>query len=410
MSHESPDESLVRYEVADGVATVTLDSPHNRNALSRRLVTELLAALERAAADEEARVVVLAATGKVFCSGADLSEAAGGSMEEGALTIVAIQRAVAAHPKPVVARLQGPVRAGGIGLVAASDVVVSAEGATFALTEVKLGLAPAAISLTVLPRMTSRAASLAALGGEVFDVHALSGAYAVDALDDIERMHFERHLAECAECRHEVDSLREASGVLTEVAPVAPPAALRERLLADVATVRPLPPLVQEVPRRSRRFPVLVAAAAAVVAMVGVGGVVAVTQPWEDGSSVPEAGEVVVTPKAVTEVLQAPDAESVTRTFEDGAKATVTRSVSLGQAVIITEGMADPGEGLVYELWLQRDGRMKAAGFMPKGPDNVVLLSGDAATAEAVGITVEPEGGSNTPNFESAVVIDFPKA
>lgn len=242
------------------------------------------------------------------------------------------------------------------------------------------------------------------------DVHALSGAYAVDALDDIERMHFERHLAECAECRHEVDSLREASGVLTEVAPVAPPAALRERLLADVATVRPLPPLVQEVPRRSRRFPVLVAAAAAVVAMVGVGGVVAVTQPWEDGSSVPEAGEVVVTPKAVTEVLQAPDAESVTRTFEDGAKATVTRSVSLGQAVIITEGMADPGEGLVYELWLQRDGRMKAAGFMPKGPDNVVLLSGDAATAEAVGITVEPEGGSNTPNFESAVVIDFAKA
>ena len=173
MSHENtPDEPLVRYEVADGVATVTLDSPHNRNALSRRLVTELLAALERAAAEEEARVVVLMATGKVFCSGADLSEAAGGSMEEGALTIVAIQRAVAAHPKPVVTRLQGPVRAGGIGLVAASDVVVSAEGATFALTEVKLGLAPAAISLTVLPRMTSRAASLAALGGEVFDAAA----------------------------------------------------------------------------------------------------------------------------------------------------------------------------------------------------------------------------------------------
>ncbi len=241
------------------------------------------------------------------------------------------------------------------------------------------------------------------------DVHALSGAYAVDALDDIERMHFERHLAECTECRHEVDSLREASGVLTEVAPVAPPAALRERLLADIATVRPLPPLVQEAPR-TRRFPVLVAAAAAVVALLGVGGVVAVTQPWEDTSSQLEAEEAVATPQAVTEVLQAPDAQSVTRTFEDGAKATVTRSVSLGQAVIVTEDMADPGEGLVYELWLQRDGRMKAAGFMPKGPDNVVLLSGDAATAEAVGITVEPEGGSNTPNFESAIVIDFAKA
>ncbi|NYD56858.1 hypothetical protein BKA08_001096 [Nocardioides marinisabuli] len=243
------------------------------------------------------------------------------------------------------------------------------------------------------------------------DVHALSGVYAVDALDEFERVQFERHLAECAECRFEVDSLREASGVLTEVAPIAPPPALRERLLAEVATVRPLPPLVQEVSRpRARRFPVLVAAAAAVVAMVGVGGGIAVIQPWEDDSSVQEASPVVVTPKAVTEVLQAEDAETVTRTFEDGAKATVTRSKSLGQAVIITEGMADPGEGLVYELWLQRDGRMKAAGFMPKGPDNVVLLSGDAATAEAVGITVEPEGGSNTPNFESAIVIGFEQA
>lgn len=241
------------------------------------------------------------------------------------------------------------------------------------------------------------------------DVHALSGAYAVDALDEFERAQFERHLAECAECRYEVDSLREAGGVLTEIAPVAPPAALRERLLADVATVRPLPPLVQEVRPRSRRFPVLVAAAAAVVAMVGVGGVVAVTQPWEDSPSQLEA-DVVVTPQAVTEVLRAQDAETVTRTFEDGATATVTRSKSLGQAVIITEGMADPGEGMVFELWLQRDGRMKAAGFMPKGPDNVVLLSGDAATAQAVGITVEPEGGSNTPNFESAIVIDFEKA
>ncbi len=191
MSHENESaEPLVRYEVADGVATITLDSPHNRNALSRRLVTGLQEALDRAGADDEARVVVLAATGKVFCSGADLSEAAAGSMEEGARTIVALQRAVVAHPKPVVTRLQGPVRAGGTGLVAASDVVVCAEGATFALTEVKLGLAPAAISLTVLPRMTSRAASLAALGGEVFgaaealDWGLVTRVVPADGLDD----------------------------------------------------------------------------------------------------------------------------------------------------------------------------------------------------------------------------------
>lgn len=243
------------------------------------------------------------------------------------------------------------------------------------------------------------------------DVHALSGAYAVDALDDLERVRFERHLAECDECRSEVDSLREAGGLLAEIAPAAPSFALRERLLADIATVRPLPPLTQEVAaRRTRRFPVLVASAAAVVALLGVGGVVAVTQPWEDGTSNLEAGPGLTTPQAVTDVLQAQDARSVTRTFEDGAKATITRSQSLRQAVIVTEGMADPGDGLVYELWFQRDGRMKAAGFMPDGPDNVVLLSGDAATAQAVGITVEPEGGSATPNFESAIVIDFEQA
>ncbi len=164
----APPDELVHYEVADGIATVTLDSPHNRNALSRRLVTELVAALERAEGDEQARVVLIRAAGKVFCSGADLSEAATGSMEEGALTIVAIQRRILTLAKPVVTRLHGAVRAGGTGIVAASDVAIAAEDATFALTEVKLGLAPAAISVTVLPRLTSRAAALTCLGGETF--------------------------------------------------------------------------------------------------------------------------------------------------------------------------------------------------------------------------------------------------
>ncbi|MGV3563666.1 MAG: RskA family anti-sigma factor, partial [Nocardioides sp.] len=89
------------------------------------------------------------------------------------------------------------------------------------------------------------------------DVHALSGAYAVDAVDDIERAHFERHLNECAECRHEVDSLRAGAAMLAELAPVGPSPALRSRILAEVATVRPLPPHVVEVRPRRRRFPAL---------------------------------------------------------------------------------------------------------------------------------------------------------
>lgn len=163
---ESPE--LVHYDVVDGVATVTLDSPHNRNALSQQLVRELFAALQRADVDKDVVVVVVAATGRVFCSGADLSEASAGGMEEGARVLVEMQRLIVSHAKPVVTKVQGAVRAGGIGIVAASDIAVVADDATFALTEVKLGLAPAVISLTVLPRLTSRAAALTCLTGEVF--------------------------------------------------------------------------------------------------------------------------------------------------------------------------------------------------------------------------------------------------
>ncbi|QWF22005.1 enoyl-CoA hydratase/isomerase family protein [Nocardioides sp. LMS-CY] len=159
---------LVHYRVADAVATITLDSEHNRNALSRRLVSELFECLERAESDAEATVVLITSAGRVFCSGADLSEAADGGMDEGARRIVALQRLIVSMDKPVVTRLAGPVRAGGIGIVAASDIVVASEDATFALTEVKLGLAAAIISLTVHARMNPRAASLTTLGGEVF--------------------------------------------------------------------------------------------------------------------------------------------------------------------------------------------------------------------------------------------------
>jgi enoyl-CoA hydratase/methylglutaconyl-CoA hydratase len=160
---------LVHYLVEGPRATITLDSPHNRNALSRRLVAELFAALEAAEADPDVRVVALLAAGPTFCSGADLSEAASEGMEDGARRIVALQRLIATMGKPVVTRVHGAVRAGGIGIVAASDIVIALDDATFALTEVKLGLAAAIISLTVHARMSPRAAALTTLGGAVFD-------------------------------------------------------------------------------------------------------------------------------------------------------------------------------------------------------------------------------------------------
>jgi enoyl-CoA hydratase/carnithine racemase len=183
-------DELVHYDVGDAVATITLDSPHNRNALSRQLVSELFARLERAAADSGVKVVLLRQAGKVFCSGADLAEASTVGMAEGARRIVELQRVIVTMDKPVVTRVSGAVRAGGIGIVAASDVAVSADDATYALTEVKLGLAAAIISLTVHARMSPRAAALTTLGGEVFtgaqaaDYGLVTSAVPAEALDD----------------------------------------------------------------------------------------------------------------------------------------------------------------------------------------------------------------------------------
>jgi len=167
---------LVHYDVTGEVATLTLDSQHNRNALSKQLVSELYDGLERAEGDEATKVVLLRAEGRTFCSGADLSEASGEGMERAAGVLVDLQRRIVTLTKPVVARVHGSVRAGGIGIVAASDITISAADATYAFTEVRLGLTPAAISLTVLSRMSDRAAALTFLTGEVFDGTAAAAA------------------------------------------------------------------------------------------------------------------------------------------------------------------------------------------------------------------------------------------
>jgi methylglutaconyl-CoA hydratase len=162
---------LVRSAVGRGTATLTLDSPANRNALSGALIDQVLAALAAAVADPAVRVVVLSHTGPVFCSGVDLAETAG-AFESGELPAARMSELLTALwecPKPVLARIGGPARAGGLGLIAAADIAVCTLDATFALSEVRIGVIPAVISATVLPRLTSRAAAELYLTGEVFD-------------------------------------------------------------------------------------------------------------------------------------------------------------------------------------------------------------------------------------------------
>jgi len=109
--------SLVYYDVSDQVATITLDSPENRNALSRTLVGELTGSLTAAGQDRGVRAVVLTHAGRVFCSGADLSEAGGGSMTDATDAILGLLTTVVGLDKPVIARITGHVRAGGMGIV-----------------------------------------------------------------------------------------------------------------------------------------------------------------------------------------------------------------------------------------------------------------------------------------------------
>jgi enoyl-CoA hydratase len=162
-------DQLVQYSVSRGIARIALDSPRNRNALSAALVGQLTDALAGAAADGTVRAVELTHTGGTFCAGADLSEASQGGMRDGAAGVLALLRQIVALPKPVVGSIDGHVRAGGLGIVGACDIVLAGPKSTFAFSEVRLGLAPAMISLTTLPRLDSRAASRYYLTGETFD-------------------------------------------------------------------------------------------------------------------------------------------------------------------------------------------------------------------------------------------------
>ena len=183
-------EELVHLAVTGGIATVTLDSPANRNALSGALMTGLQASLGAAIADDRARLIVLTGAGPVFCSGADLKERGGTGPGAGPGGLVAILKQIWHSPKPVIARVNGSTRAGGIGLVAACDIAISVDGATFAFSEVRLGLIPAIISVVVLPKLGITKGMELFLTGDTFAAREavqfglLNAAVPADQLDE----------------------------------------------------------------------------------------------------------------------------------------------------------------------------------------------------------------------------------
>lgn len=246
------------------------------------------------------------------------------------------------------------------------------------------------------------------------DIHALSGAYAVDALDEVERARFERHLTTCTDCQAEVETLTAAATELAAMTELVPPTSLRTAVLGSITTTRPLPPeqpvtdptvppMRAAPPDRRQHAPGwhrwrgwLVAAAAATVLAVG-------------GVTVWRSLDQPATPPPVAEkVLAAPDATRVAETLQDGASVSIVRSPSIGKAVIVTSGMPAPPKGKVYQLWLQDPaGHFASAGLLPPGSDQVVVLEGDASTAAGVGVTVEPDGGSPQPTTPPIALLAF---
>jgi anti-sigma-K factor RskA len=240
------------------------------------------------------------------------------------------------------------------------------------------------------------------------DAHALSGAYAVDALDDLERARFESHLRGCTDCQIEVETLRDTAAALA-AEPIEPPARLRAEVLAGIESIRPLPPLIEHdrsepttEPARRRPWlsttgPLLVAAALVLIALVTT----VALKPWasDDDQGLTEAEQV----------LAADDRVDIEQQFSDGSTATVHVSRSEGLAIIVTEDMALAPDGKVYELWLQYepDAPMVPAGLMPDENDATVVLEGDASDAIAAGITIEPDGGSPEPTTPPIAVFEL---
>jgi len=169
---------LVGVQHAGGIRTLTLDSPANRNALSLRLLDELDRALRDATSDPAVRAIVLTGSGPVFSSGADLSER--GAAAPNRMPDILTQ--IAESPVPVIARVNGHARAGGLGLIAVSDLAAAAAASTFAFTEVRVGVAPAMILVPCLRVVEPRFLRAMTLTGERFTAREAADAGLLNAV------------------------------------------------------------------------------------------------------------------------------------------------------------------------------------------------------------------------------------
>ncbi|GAA5037601.1 anti-sigma factor [Streptomyces siamensis] len=245
------------------------------------------------------------------------------------------------------------------------------------------------------------------------DLHTLTGAYALHALDDDERARFEAHSADCDACTQEVLELRAAAARLALAVTVSPSPALKSEVMRRITAVRQEAPrtvpltrpgrLAARAHRMSRWVPAACLAAAALF------GGVAVWQHDRAEEAQDRARQSERQGDELASVLAAPDARTRTAKLADGATGTVVVSKGLDRAVFIASGMAAPPDGKVYQLWFDDGGSMRSAGLMDPGrTDEAVLMRGPVDRASGLGVTVEPAGGSTEPTSAPVALLDFP--
>jgi anti-sigma-K factor RskA len=246
---------------------------------------------------------------------------------------------------------------------------------------------------------------------EQTELHTLAGAYALDALSEIERAGFARHVAACAACAAEVAELTETAARLGAATSQAPPPALKAAVLGEIARTRQVrdtpaaPSVPSDTSQRWRRRS-LVAAAAAILAVAGLGTVWAVEeQRLSDARS--QVTAVQTEQSQVNAILGAPDLQIRTATTATGGRLTLAISPSHNDGVVLMSGLPTPPTGKAYQLWLIHGSAPSSAGVMAEGANSGTAVLPAINGAHSLGVTVEPAGGSLTPTLPTVAGISF---
>jgi anti-sigma-K factor RskA len=240
------------------------------------------------------------------------------------------------------------------------------------------------------------------------DIHALGGAYALDAVDDLERAAFDRHLAECEACTLEVAEYRETVSRLAEGAWSIPPPRMREQVLARAAATPQLPPLGH---RRGSVNPVArwrrLAAAAAVVGVLGAGAAVTTWSVQEQrlGAERTAAAQAQQRASRVQAVLAAPDASLRAGNLNGGGRVTLVVSNAQDAGVVVIADAPPPGPDRAYQLWVLQDVRPISVGLLPAGQAQATELIEGVRGRNAFAVSLEPAGGSPAPSTTPLVGI-----